>query len=197
VSGTPTKSIDSVSRSTGRHCHEIEGLATVLSSTFFLEVKMANIAGVLRDEISRLSRREIRKATESTKKATNQHRRAIAMLKSHISALTRQVLALTRTIARFQQGSPDVPGSSSSTRKIRFVAKGLRANRTRLGLSAGEFGRLVGVSANSVYAWEAGTTTPRREQLTKIAALRTVGKRDAAKMLAAVGTSKSATRRRR
>jgi DNA-binding transcriptional regulator YiaG len=169
----------------------------VLSSTFFPEVKMANIAGVLRDEISRLSRREIRKATESTKKATNQHRRAIAMLKSHVTKLTRQVLALTRTITRFQQESPDAQGSSSSAKKIRFVAKGLRANRTRLGLSAGDFGRLVGVSANSVYAWEAGTTTPRREQLTKIAALRTVGKREAAKRLAVVSTSKAAARRRR
>ena len=158
---------------------------------------MANIAGVLRDEISRLSRREIRKATESTKKATNQHRRAIAMLKSHVSALTRQVLALTRAIGRFQGGSPDAPASSSSTKKIRFVAKGLRANRTRLGLSAGEFGRLVGVSANSVYAWEAGTTTPRREQLTKIAALRTMGKREAAKRLEAARNTKPAARRKR
>ena len=158
---------------------------------------MANIAGVLRDEIGRLSRREIRKATESTKKATNQHRRAIAALRIHVSKLARQVLALTRTITRFQQQSSAAPESRSSAKKIRFVAKGLRANRTRLGLSAGDFGRLVGVSANSVYAWESGTTTPRKEQLTKIAALRTVGKREAAKRLADAGTTKAASRRKR
>jgi DNA-binding transcriptional regulator YiaG len=158
---------------------------------------MANIAGVLRDEISRLSRREIRKATESTKKSTNQHRHAIATLKSHVSNLTRQVFALTRTVTRFQQGSSAVPDTGSSTKKIRFVAKGLRANRTRLGLSAGDFGRLVGVSANSVYAWESGTTTPRREQLAKIAALRTLGKREAAKRLEAARTTKTAARRKR
>lgn len=158
---------------------------------------MANIAVVLRDEIGRLSRREVRKATESTKKATNQHRRAIATLKSHVSQLARQVVALTRTVTRFQSGSSAAADNGSSTKKMRFVPKGLRANRTRLGLSAGDFGRLVGVSANSVYAWESGTTTPRREQLAKIAALRTVGKREAAKRLEAAGTTKTAARRKR
>lgn len=158
---------------------------------------MANIAGVLRDEIARLSRREIRKATESTKKATNQHRHAIATLKSHVSKLARQVFALTRTVTRFQQGSAAAPDNGSSTKKIRFVAKGLRANRTRLGLSAGDFGRLVGVSANSVYAWESGTTTPRREQVAKIAALRTMGKREAAKRLEGPRNTKTAARRKR
>ena len=158
---------------------------------------MGNIAVVLRDEIGRLSRREIRKATESTKKATNQHRRAIATLKSHVSQLTRQVVALTRTVSRFQSGSSAAADNGSPTKKIRFVAKGLRANRSRLGLSAGDFGRLVGVSANSVYAWESGTTTPRKEQLAKIAALRTVGKREVAKRLEAAPTIKTAARRKR
>ena len=158
---------------------------------------MPNIAIVLRDEIGRLSRREIRKATESTKKATNEHRRAIAALKSHVAQLTRQVIALNRTLTRFQPGSPVQGDNGSSTKKIRFVAKGLRANRNRLGLSAGDFGRLVGVSANSVYAWESGTTIPRRQQLAKIAALRTVGKREAAKRLQAGRTTKTAARRRR
>ena len=157
---------------------------------------MANIAGVLREEIGRLSRREIRKSTESTKKATNQHRHAIAALKTHVEQLERQVSLLTRAMMRFRQGSaaPSNDGSSSTT--FRFVAKGLRSHRTRLGLSASDFGKLVGVSANSVYAWESGTTTPRREQLAKIAALRTVGKREAAKRLEVARTTKTASRRK-
>jgi DNA-binding transcriptional regulator YiaG len=158
---------------------------------------MANIAGILRDEIGRLSRREIRKATESTKKATNQHRHAIATLKSHVAKLERQLFVRTRTMNRFQQGSSAAADNGSATRKIRFVAKGLRSHRTRLGLSAGDFGRLVGVSANSVYAWESGTTTPRQQQLAKIAALRTLGKREVAKRLQAARTPKTRARRKR
>lgn len=158
---------------------------------------MANIAGILRDEIGRLSRREIRKATESTKKATNQHRHAIAILKSHVAKLERQVFLLTRAMNRFQQGSSAAADNGSATKRIRFVAKGLRSHRTRLGLSAGDFGKLVGVSANSVYAWESGTTTPRQQQLAKIAALRTVGKREVAKRLQAARPPKTRARRKR
>jgi len=93
-------------------------------------------------------------------------------------------------MTHIQQGSAAAADDGSSPTKIRFVAKGLRSHRIRLGLSAGEFGKLVGVSANSVYAWESGSTTPRREQLAKIAALRAVGKQEAAKRLEAARTMK-------
>ena len=158
---------------------------------------MANIASILRDEIGRLSRREIRTATESTKKATNQHRHAIAALKSDVAKLERQVFVLARTITRFQQGSAATTDDGSGTKKIRFAAKGLRSHRSRLGLTAGDFGRLVGVSANSVYAWESGTTTPRKAQLAKIAALRTVGKREAVRRLQAARAAERPARRKR
>jgi len=77
--------------------------------------------------------------------------------------------------------------AASSGTKLRFVAKGLQSHRARLGLSAGDFGKLVGASANSVYAWETGRTAPRREQVAKIAAVRMMGKREAARKLKAIG----------
>ena len=158
---------------------------------------MANIGSMLRDEISRLSRREIRKLTGTTKKATAQHRHNIAALNRRVGQLERQVAQLVRAAVhqRRTTAAPSVNVSASS--RIRFVAKGLRSHRNRLGLSAADFGKLIGVSANSVYAWESGTTTPRREQLSKIAALRAVGKREAAKRLESARTIRSASRRKR
>ena len=67
---------------------------------------------------------------------------------------------------------------------MRFVAKGLRSQRSRLALSASEFGKLVGVSAQSVYNWERGTTRPREQQIAKLASLRGLGKREVATLLA-------------
>jgi DNA-binding transcriptional regulator YiaG len=156
---------------------------------------MANIAGILRDEIGRVSRREIRKATESTRKVTNQHRHAIAALKNEVVQLERQVSVLTRELTRVRRESTAPSHDGSSATKLRFVAKGLRSHRTRLGLSADAFGKLVGVSANSVYAWESGATSPRKQQLAKIAALRTIGKREAERRLEAASTTKPAARR--
>lgn len=62
--------------------------------------------------------------------------------------------------------------------KLRFKPQGIHAHRTRLGLSAADMGVLVGVSAKTIYNWEAGTTRPRAEQLTSIAAVRKMGKRE-------------------
>ena len=53
----------------------------------------------------------------------------------------------------------------------------------RLGLSAADYGSLVGVSAQSIYNWEQGHASPRPAQLKVIAALRGVGKREAQERL--------------
>lgn len=158
---------------------------------------MANIGTMLRDEISRPSRREIRKLIGTTRKATAQQRHRIAALNRKITQLERQMAMLARAAGRQQPTTAAASGNGSPSPKIRFVPKGLRSHRSRLGLSAADFGRLVGVSANSVYAWETGSTTPHKEQLAKIVALRTIGKREAARRLAAARTTKSAPRHRR
>ena len=57
----------------------------------------------------------------------------------------------------------------------RFLTK----QRQRLGLSAADAGTLIGVTAQTIYNWEAGNTRPRDEQKPAIAALHGLGKRDA------------------
>ena len=71
--------------------------------------------------------------------------------------------------------------------RLRFSAKGLAQHRKRLGLSAAAAGKLMGVSALSVYKWENGQTRPRAKQIHAIAALRQLGKREAAAKLAELG----------
>lgn len=136
---------------------------------------MPNIGTVLREEITRLSRKESRGQVDQTRKATAQHRRDIAMLKRQVAQLERQVKLLSR---RLPTGAPaSSPGSPA--KKERFVAKGLRSQRNRLGLSAGDFGKLVGVSAQSIYNWEGEKARPRGDPLAKFMALRGIGKREA------------------
>lgn len=139
---------------------------------------MPNIASVLREEILRLSRKETRSQTTATKKAASQHRRDIAALKRQVAELQRQVILLLR---RASKGDPSTLNAkdANGSAKLRFAAKGLRSHRARLGLSASDFGKLLGASEQSVYAWETGKTVPRREQVAKIAAVRAMGKREA------------------
>lgn len=135
---------------------------------------MPNIAVVLKEEISRLARKEIRKQTDVLRKTSAQHRKEIAELKRRISDLQRTVNALEKQV---QKEPASIPPSTGKQR-VRFSAKGLRSHRQRLGLSAGDYGKLIGVTGQTVYKWENETTRPRAQQVEALAAIRGMGKKE-------------------
>jgi DNA-binding XRE family transcriptional regulator len=154
---------------------------------------MPNIGTLLKQEVVRLARREIRAQMQATRKTSAQSR-------GYIAALKRQVATLERQVALLQRRAPDRPrvGPAGATAtKVRFVAKGLKSHRGHLGLSAADYGRLAGVSAQSVYNWEQGHASPRPEQLATIAALRGIGKREAQQRLEQLRTNGAPRLRKR
>lgn len=144
---------------------------------------MPNIGSLLKDEIARLSRREARRQNAALKKAATAHRKHIAALRQQIVRLEKQVKALA---ARAGRSAAAAPAASEEAGKLRFQARGLKTLRARLGLSAADLGKLLGVTGQSVYNWEAKKATPRREQIAAIAALRGVGKREVAARLSGI-----------
>jgi DNA-binding transcriptional regulator YiaG len=133
-----------------------------------------NIGTVLKSEIARIARKELKGELEALKKASAAHRREIAALK-------RRMQELERGAKRSAPAKPLRPKSSESAdgKQLRFSATRFASQRKKLGLSAADFGRLLGVSALSVYKWEKGEVRPRRAQLEAIAAARGLGKREA------------------
>jgi DNA-binding transcriptional regulator YiaG len=140
---------------------------------------MPNIGTVLKEEISRLARKEVRSQVDPTKKTTTTHRHDIAALKRQVASLERQVALLLRKNA---SARPEV-SPATTAKPIRFSAKRLQSQRSRLGLSAIDFGRLLGVSAQTIYNWEHEVARPRTEQLGKLAVLRGIGKREVGERL--------------
>lgn len=139
---------------------------------------MPNIASVLKTEIARVARKEVRTEMDSLKKASTQYRSNIAGLKRQVAALERQLKQLSKGVKR---QPPAVTEPSDG--KIRYSAKRLADHRAKLGLSAKDYGTLIGVSALSIYKWEGGNVRPRDAQLRAIAAVRKLGKREAAARL--------------
>ena len=139
---------------------------------------MPNIAAVLKEEISRLARKELKSNTDALKKAVASYRSQIAALKRRVDSLERQVKKGARAKPAVETAS-DEGGSS-----LRFRPQGLKTHRTRLGLSAADAAKIMGVSALSVYKWENAQTRPRAKQLEAIAMLRKMGKKEAAARLA-------------
>lgn len=134
---------------------------------------MPNIATVMKEEILRLARKEVRAETEAFKKASAKYRSEIAELKRRLSELEKVAARAERKAGKAAPAGEEGEGGP----KVRFRAKGFASLRQKLGLSAAEVGTLIGVSAQTVYNWELEKTRPRASQLQAIAGLRKMGKR--------------------
>lgn len=139
---------------------------------------MPNIASALKAEISRLARKEIRGEVTRLQQAVTAYRGEIAALKRRVSELERDAKHSAR---RERAPAPDISEDGAG---LRFRAEGFAQHRRRLGLSAREMGLLLGASSLSVYKWESGKAKPRPQHLQAIAAVRKMGKREAATRLA-------------
>ena len=137
---------------------------------------MPNIANILKSEISRVARKEVRSETAVLKKV-------VAVYRTEIAALKRRTQTLEQQLRRMSKEKAEVV-SERGPGNLRFSAKRLASHRRRPRLSAGAFGLLLGVSAQSIYNWEEGKARPRAKHMPAIAALRTLGTKQAAAVVA-------------
>ena len=140
---------------------------------------MANLAKILKDETARIARKEVRAETGSTRKASAQYRRDIAELKRKLGALEKEVKFLRKQENKRAASKPSLQLADSA----RFSPRWVKANREKLGLSAADYGALVGVHAMTIYNWEHGKSKPRKEQLASLVAVRKLGQREAIRRL--------------
>lgn len=133
---------------------------------------MSDLIVALREEIRKQTRKELRASLDKTKKLVAAHRREIAKLKKSLQDANKRILFLEgceRDRIENAKATADVP--------LRFSAKSVRTHRTRIGFSADEYGKLLGVSAQTIYQWERGSSRPRKPQLAALAKLRSIGKK--------------------
>ena len=136
---------------------------------------MPNIAVTFRQEIIRLARKEIRRETQVLRKASAQYRRVIAELKRETKRLRSDVLRFALQASR----NPAAQALEADSGNVRFSAKSVIAQRKRLGLSATDYGKLVGVTAQTIFNWEHGTSRPRQTQIRALGSVRVMGRREA------------------
>lgn len=139
---------------------------------------MPNIASILKQEITRLARKEAKAHVAPLKKANAQYRRDIAALKREMQATKRQ-LDLLKAQYRRRREKP----VAASAADVRFSPSWLQAHRAKLGFAAADYAELVGVSPQTIYNWENGRSRPRQEQLMALADIRGIGKREAERQL--------------
>jgi len=147
---------------------------------------MSSFADQLKSEIARIARKEVRAETRALKKANAQYRTDIAALKRRLAEAERALARVAKGAGKARAKAAQEEGDETSPAQgLRFRVAGFANLRKKLGLSAAEMGKLIGVSAQSVYHWETGKSHPRAAQLAAIAAVRKLGKREVAARLAA------------
>lgn len=140
---------------------------------------MTDIARALKEEVTRLARKELRRETASLRKTVASHRSEIAELKRQVKQLEKVVNRSVKELSRAKASTVEDTATVQ-----RFSAKGFASLRERLGLTAAQMGLLVGASGASVYKWEQGKVHPGDKHLPAIATLRGLGKREAAARVA-------------
>ena len=143
---------------------------------------MSNIAAILKQEITRLARREARSLTKAVNKTSARFRKDIAELKRANTKANAEISRLQREV----RNGVAAPIAESDAETIRFSAASVKAQRKRLGLAAADFGKLIGVTGHTVYSWEKGASRPRSAQLSAFGALRNMGKREVNERLEAL-----------
>jgi hypothetical protein len=127
---------------------------------------MPNLATVLRSELRRLSRREVRKALSRVKAAHKQ----LTALRGLVRGQAKTLAAVERRLARLKGGV------AARRRRVRGVGvagagRTVEAVRRRLELSRAQLAKRIGVSSWTIFGWETGRTRPTPENLGRVQAL--------------------------
>jgi DNA-binding transcriptional regulator YiaG len=145
---------------------------------------MANVAGVLKAEISRISRKEVKAAIKGISKSNATLKKTVVDLKRRVTQLERDNKRLKATQTKHQAPTPAI--TAEEGKRARLTSKGVRTLRAKLGLTQVAFGKLVGATHQTVYLWETkeGSLNLRAKTKAALLALRGIGVREAKRRLA-------------
>jgi DNA-binding transcriptional regulator YiaG len=158
---------------------------------------MPNVMKVLRDEITRLARKEVKASVTKVHKPTVQLKHDMAALKRIVVTLTKDNKRLQGILDQIVKTQP--AQAPEETGKARLTGKGIRSLRRKLRLSQVDFGRLIGVTAQAVVNMEkkSGPLAVRKVTRAAILAIRGIGAREAQSRLAEIRATRKAPAKRR
>jgi len=138
---------------------------------------MPNVGLVLKEEITRLARKEIRAACDPLRKQVRSLRDKVKQQQAVVARLER---ALSKAAAESTDPRTSLyaPEQKDEKTRARATPASIRRHRLRLGLSQADLGELLGVSTNTVVRWEAGTSKPRAQHRAALIKLRGLGVRE-------------------
>ena len=140
---------------------------------------MGKLEGIIKDEIIRLAKREMRKSFIPL-------RRDVQSLKSMASQLRKSVSGLQRFVsqqAKQMDPKPVAEVTPEDMKKARVSPRLIKSLRKHLRVSQREMAKLVGVTMGTVLQWEKGKFEPKDDKKKILVGLRKLGRQKARKLL--------------
>jgi DNA-binding transcriptional regulator YiaG len=146
---------------------------------------MGKLESIIKSEIQRLAKREIRATFIPL-------RREVRTMRLKLSTLSKGINSLSRTEKELhlEEAKPKLEATPEEVKASRITPDRIRRLRTRLGISMRELGILTGATTGAVLSWEKGKFRPKGEKKSALVALRKVRKRDVRKILTEKAESK-------
>ena len=162
---------------------------------------MPTLAALLKEEISKIARKEVQDQVRDLNKTVREQRDAIARLEKQLGSAKAKAAAkpaakpaaksaakpaakpaAAKPAAAKPAAKPAAKASKASTgdkrKQPRIAPDTIKKHRKRLKLSQAELGKLLNVSTNTVLRWEAGSSKPRGKHLPELAKLRSISQRE-------------------
>jgi DNA-binding transcriptional regulator YiaG len=149
---------------------------------------MGKVEGIIKSEIVRLAKREVRKISVPLG-------RDVWSLKSAVSQLRKAVLTLQRITTHHQKelekGEMPLEAAPEEVKVSRFSPRLIRSLRGHLGITQKELAVLTGVTVGAVHLWESGQFKPSEKKKAVMVALRKLGRREVRKLLEGKGAQRA------
>ncbi len=141
---------------------------------------MAKFETIIKSEIVRLAKREVRKISVPLG-------RDVRSLKAVVSQLRKAVFTLQRITTSQQKELEKVKtpleASPEEVKESRFSPRLIRSLRRHLGITQKELAILTGVTTGAAHLWESGQFKPSTKKKAVMVALRKLGRREVRKLL--------------
>lgn len=140
---------------------------------------MAKIEGVIKSEIMRLAKREVRAVFRPLKREVWQMGTMLSTLSKGIASLNRMAKEL-----HLEEAKPKLEATPEEVKISRLTPERIQGLRKKLGISQRELGVLIGASLGTVAMWEKGKFKPKADKKAALVAVRKLKKREVKKLLA-------------
>jgi DNA-binding transcriptional regulator YiaG len=142
---------------------------------------MPDLNKPIREEITRLTRKELKDALQNQHKINIALKKSLAAVKAECTELRREVKAIHKCLPKPPPVARTPEVADDKLKRFRPTSKTIKQLRAKLGVSQANFAKLVNVSLSCVRAWERkeGPLQLRDKTKASLFALRTVDKREA------------------